>query len=199
MFPLVVAIIAAIWLKETLPPPSDPTTENDTSKDVSYKDLLTPKINILMISFAILSLLGSAHTALQPLFTFTPVRDGGLGFSEKEIGISISIRSVMTIVIQVAAFPSLQRKVGTRRLYKWLMILWLPTYLGLPLVNVLARRGWSVGVWTGLSATLLFSAIANMAFGEHLLPLESGTDDSVQLAHDQRRGSFPSDAGGYQW
>lgn len=180
LLPLFAAVVAAIWLEETLPSKVDPQSEYATSEDTlagseddllakeetSLKALFTPHINAIMFSFAILSLLGGAQTALQPLFAFTPVRDGGLGFGEREIGIAMSIRSVATIAVQLLAFPVLQRKIGTHRLYKWLMVLWLPTYLGLPFLNGLARTGdHTVAVWTGLSITLMCSAVANMAFG----------------------------------
>jgi len=180
IFPLVAAVVAAIWLKETLPSKVDPQPDYANSEDTlsgsddglvkeetSLKALFTPHINTIMFSFAILSLLGGAQTALQPLFAFTPVRDGGLGFGEKQIGIAMSIRSIATIAVQVAAFPVLQRRIGTHRLYKWLMVLWLPTYLGLPFLNGIARSGdHTVAVWTGLSITLMCSAVANMAFGK---------------------------------
>jgi len=120
-----------------------------------------------MFSFAVLSLLGGAQSALQPLFCFTPINDGGLGFSESQIGTAMSIRAVATIAVQVIAFPLLQRRVGTARLYRWLMILWIPTYMGLPFLNILARQGYTTGVWVGLSFTLACSAVANMSFGEY--------------------------------
>jgi len=117
-------------------------------------------------SFIVILIRLTSQTALQPLFAFTPVRDGGLGFGEKEIGIAMSIRSVATIAVQLLAFPALQRTFGTNRLFRWLMVLWLPTYLGLPFLNAIARTGDHTAlVWVGLSATLLCSAVANMAFG----------------------------------
>ncbi|ORX41255.1 major facilitator superfamily domain-containing protein, partial [Kockovaella imperatae] len=189
LLPAIVAVVAWIWLKETLPSKANASSASDTTvhdadgsssagkDDTSYKSLFTPHINAIMFSFAVLSLLGGAQSAIQPLFCFTPVRDGGLGFSEREIGISMSIRSVSTVLVQVLAFPWLQRTVGTLRLYRWLMILWIPTYVGLPFVNGLARvatnngkiHGSSPGVWVGLSSTLLCSAVANMAFVCNLL------------------------------
>lgn len=177
LLPLIAAIIAWIWLEETLPVDNKDSDSEGTiavSEDGSMKEatslkaLFTPHINTIMFSFAILSLLGGAQTALQPLFAFTPIRDGGLGFGEEQIGIAMSIRSVATIGVQLVAFPWLQRKAGTLRLFRWLMVLWLPTYLGLPFCNILARTGHPVAVWLLLSFTLLCSAIANMAFGASL-------------------------------
>jgi hypothetical protein len=82
IFPLVAAIVAAIWLEETLPSKTDPQAEYATSEDTlagsddglakeetSLKALFTPHINTVMFSFAILSLLGGAQTALQPLLS----------------------------------------------------------------------------------------------------------------------------------
>ena len=163
------AILAAIWLKETLHKKDDPSDPNGDKEETSYKSLFTPHINAIMFSFAILSLLGGAQAALQPLFCFTPIRDGGLGFSEKNIGFAMSMRSVSTVLVQLLAFPWLQRNVGTLRLYRWLMFLWLPAYIGLPLVNLIARTGHPVTVWIALWTTLLCGSISNMAFVCNLL------------------------------
>ena len=178
LLPLLAAIVAWIWLEETLP--DKPDSESDqtltgsddgsTKEETSLKALFTPHINTIMFSFAILSLLGGAQTALQPLFAFTPIKDGGLGFGDQQIGYAMSIRSVATIAVQLFAFPWLQRKCGTLRLFRWLMVLWIPTYIGLPFCNALARSGHPIAVWLLLSFTLLCSAIANMAFGQSIAP-----------------------------
>ena len=169
ILPLVAAVVAMIWLEETVPSKDDDSSDDmavGKEEPTSFKALFTPHINAIMFSFAVLSLLGGAQGALQPLFCFTPVRDGGLGFGEGQIGTSMSIRSIATILVQVLAFPMLQRRMGTLRLYRYLMVLWLPTYVLLPFLNGLARGGHPVLVWLGLSFTLFCSAVANMAFGE---------------------------------
>ena len=119
-----------------------------------------------MFSFGVLSLMGSATGALLPLYCFTPVQNGGLGFNAVQIGNALSARAVSTIVIQLAAFPYLQRRVGMLRLYRVLMALWIPAFLGLPLLNILARKDMQVGVWLGLVLVFACGSIANMAFGK---------------------------------
>ena len=123
-----------------------------------------------MFSFAILSLVAGAQLALVPLFCFTPVSNGGLGFGEADIGNAMSIRAVSTIAVQLFAFPALQRKFGSLRLYRYLMILWIPSFFLLPFGNVLARANQPALVWVSLSSSLILSAIANMAFGELFFP-----------------------------
>ena len=186
---LIPAVIAGIWLKETLPPkskiildlgPSVDSSGNDsvddqaestppvqpTDESYTYKSLLSRHISALMFSFGILSLLGGVQGSLIPLFCFTPVQNGGLGFTATDIGNTLSLRAIATLSIQLFVFPPLQRAVGTVRLYRWLMCLWIPTYLGYPLLNGLARAGHPVLVWIGLAITLILSSIANMAFGK---------------------------------
>lgn len=168
LFPLLSALSAAIWLKETLPP--IPVKTDDTV-DVPepLSDIFTPKINKIMFSFGVLSLMGSAIMGIHPLFCFTPAIDGGLGFSEKSIGNAMSVRAVLILVVQLAAFPWLQRHIGTWRLYKILLWFWIPTYLGLPFVNLIARGGNVTMVWISLTLTLICAAIGNMAFVCNLL------------------------------
>ncbi|ORY23550.1 major facilitator superfamily domain-containing protein [Naematelia encephala] len=182
ILPLVAAILAAIYLKETLPPPihhnksqppsspaSSTTLDADAQVDevedsTSLWNLFTPEINALMFSFAVLSLLGGAVMAILPLFCFTPIADGGLDFSDGEIGTAMAVRAVATIIVQLSAFPWLQRRLGSLRLYRGLMVLWIPAYIGLPMLNGFARLGQKRVVWTGMVMTLLCGAIANMAF-----------------------------------
>ena len=181
IFPLFSATAAFFYLKETLvkTSPGDGSQTAEAGEETSYKALLTPHINALMFSFAVLSLLAAAQLALIPLFCFTPIRDGGLGFGESEIGNAMSIRAVATIVVQLFCFPFLQRRYGTLKLFRWLMMLWVPSYGILPFLNVLAKEDKIGAVWVGLSAARVLSAIANMAFGESgvshaALPLADG-------------------------
>jgi hypothetical protein len=149
-----------------------------------------------MFSFGVLSLMGSAMMGLFPLFCFTPTKDGGLGFDEKNIGNAISLRAVAILVVQMVAFPWLQRKMGTYRLYRLMMFLWIPAFLGLPVLNLFARAehvGW---VWSGLTLTIMCGAIGNMAFGKSL---SGSADVSVQPTHGQRRCAEQAVTGVYQW
>lgn len=165
LFPLMSGTLAFFMLEETLPP--KPTEEEEVAKtDTSFKQLLTRHISLIIFSFGVLSLFGVGTSALLPLFCFTPVVHGGLGFGAGTIGSVISQRSVSVLFIQTLLFPWLQKRVGTVRLYKWLMTLWIPTMLMLPLTNIAARAGSTIGVWLGLYGFMLFGALAGMAFGE---------------------------------
>ncbi|CAD6583241.1 MAG: hypothetical protein TREMPRED_003505, partial [Tremellales sp. Tagirdzhanova-0007] len=138
----------------------------ESTLDVSYKSLFSRHITALMFSFGILSLLGGVQGTLIPLFCFTPIHNGGLGFTATEIGHTLSLRAIATLSIQLFVFPPLQRRVGTVGLYRWLMCLWIPSFLGYPVLNGLARTDHPTLVWIGLAFVLILSSIANMAFGK---------------------------------
>ncbi|WWC90132.1 uncharacterized protein L201_005065 [Kwoniella dendrophila CBS 6074] len=199
IFPLTSGIVAFFFMKETLPPkkvkPVSGTTSNtntrgyqaidngdevdenlhdvehhdDEEPPVGFKDLLTPDINKLMASFGLLQLQGICFLGLLPLFCFTPIQAGGLGFKESKIGLAMSIRGIATILVQLIAFPFLQKRVGTVRLYKFLVFLFIPAFIILPLTNIFARKNQNWAIWTGLSCSLGLYAIGNMAFACNLI------------------------------
>ena len=50
-----------------------------------------------------------------------------------------------------------------------LMFFWIPTFMCLPLCNLLARGGYDVGVWVLFTFSMICGAIGNMAFVCNLL------------------------------
>ena len=190
--PIAAGTLAIFFLKETLPPKRSPTSsvirdpvsrdesvdENgsdatvvhspaeDPASDFTYSSLFTWKIMSIMFSFGMISLVGTALAGLSPLYYFTSIRAGGVGFSAKEIGYAMTIRSVTTILIQLLVFPPLQRRVNTTRLYKILLFFYLPLVWGLPVINLVAKSGNNAAVWVSIMVLSLCGSIANMANGK---------------------------------
>jgi len=164
LFPLISGITALFLLKETLPENLHEEREQASPEDKSLQSLMTRHITLIIFSFGILSLLGVGVGALLPLFCFTAVDHGGLGFDAKRIGSVISQRSVAVLVIQMVTFPWLQKRVGTTRLFKWLMSLWIPALLLLPLCNIFARMGNETLVWISLYLFMVVGSLSGMAF-----------------------------------
>jgi hypothetical protein len=172
LFPTVSGIIAMLWMEETLPPEvrAPPSEEEEAERTLSALELLRdPTIWPLMYSFAVMSLEAIAYQALLPLFFFTPVHLGGLGFSEAQIGSALSLRGIATIGVQLFAFPALVTRVGATRLFRILIALYIPTFILLPLLNVLARMHGAALEWAGVAAVLLLGAVSNMAFACNLI------------------------------
>lgn len=189
LFPALSGLVAMFWMDETLPPKDrsssqEEETEDESSRTMGALDLLRdPTIWPLMYSFALMSLEAISYQALLPIFFFTPVRLGGLGFSEAQIGSALSLRGVATIAVQLFAFPALVTRMGATRLYRILLALYIPTFLLLPLLNVLARGHGNASVleWVGVGAVLLLGAISNMAFACNLIMTNDATPNKRSL------------------
>lgn len=173
LFPLISGLTAFFLLKETLPPAVEITEEGEPVKPASYKSLFTWHITLIIITFAVISLFGICILALLPLFCFTPIDKGGLSFDAKHIGWVISQRSISTLLIQLFAFPLLQRRFGTVPLFKFVMTLWIPAFALLPTANLFARAGQTGLVWVILYFFMLVSSTANLGFGESCLHAQS--------------------------
>jgi Na+/melibiose symporter-like transporter len=177
VFPLLSGCLAYFYLEETLATRKEVSSENgdDPTPETSVKALFTWQISLIIFSFGIISLFGVALLALVPLFCFTALDKGGLGFDARQIGWVISQRSISVMIIQVIAFPWLQKRFGTVPLYKLCSILWIPGFVMLPLANLVARHGKEIWVWVGIYAFMLVTGLANLGFGgPPYLPLPSG-------------------------
>ncbi|KAG8830535.1 hypothetical protein FRC17_004742 [Serendipita sp. 399] len=125
----------------------------------TIRSVLTWPLVSLLISNAIMVLLTEIFFATYPLFAFTPVELGGLGLSEAKIGMHMSVRSAVHIVIMFP-FSRLQRRFSSLTLYRVSLFAWIPTVALFPILNSIARRGDEDGVWWYLGLALVFSPSA---------------------------------------
>ncbi|TPX37689.1 hypothetical protein SmJEL517_g00556 [Synchytrium microbalum] len=75
------------------------------------------------------------------LWTVTPPRDGGLGFTSTDIGFSLSIMGVVTLICQLGLYPSLSRRFGAATLYRIAMPCYIFVFLAYPLVSTYVSTG----------------------------------------------------------
>ncbi|KIM49270.1 hypothetical protein M413DRAFT_438445 [Hebeloma cylindrosporum] len=149
---LMVALIAAFRLEETLPskrrttaiPPGSrtPSPNPERIRPTSMVELLRhPVIRSLAISGAALCFTATAFDAVFVLFCYTPIHIGGLSFTASQIGYALAIAGISSILLQIILLPTLLVKVDHARLYNICMFFWPLTYLAVPLLNIIARRG----------------------------------------------------------
>ncbi|KAF8330847.1 major facilitator superfamily domain-containing protein [Cantharellus anzutake] len=60
-----------------------------------FLSVMTKEVMSLMISNMILCLVGEMMFGVYPIFAFTPVHSGGLGFSESDIGAYLALRAML--------------------------------------------------------------------------------------------------------
>ncbi|GAA5972337.1 hypothetical protein JCM8115_001258 [Rhodotorula mucilaginosa] len=141
----------------------------------TFRSMFTPRVNAALGVYAMLALITVALDALIVLFCYSPVKIGGLGFKEADIGIALSISGLASVTFQILLFPPLQQRVGTVRLYRRLMSLWPVVYILFPVMSWCARVKGRRAVWVVLTCFLVLKAIANMAYACNMITI---TDSS---------------------
>jgi nitrate/nitrite transporter NarK len=99
-------------------------------------------------------LITEVYFAAYPLFAFTPVKLGGLGLSEAQIGFHMSMRSLLTLITMLP-FSTLSNRFGKLNVYRCSLFAWIPTILLFSFLNRIARAGGEGGV---LWYVVLFTA-----------------------------------------
>ncbi|CAG7850311.1 SubName: Full=Related to tetracycline resistance protein (Probable transport protein) {ECO:0000313/EMBL:CCA69908.1} [Serendipita indica DSM 11827] len=174
-YALICAVLAQLVLKETMassrgtvdtkhspPGEHDPLLQENSSaaakktKSPSALSVLSLPLASLLFSNATMVLLTEIFFATYPLICATPIELGGLGLSEVQIGIHMSIRSLLHIFIMLPYRP-LQSKLGTMAMYRLSLVAWLPTILIFPFLHILARQGLEDGVVWYATLLVLFT------------------------------------------
>ncbi|KAI0273789.1 MFS general substrate transporter [Gloeopeniophorella convolvens] len=188
-------IFGYFCLAETLPskrrksqaPKTADELQEPKAKPYGFRTLLSvPLIRALSLSGSGLSFTYTAFDVLFVLFCYSPIESGGLAFSATEIGYCLAIAGVISCALQIFVTPVLIARCDHVRAYNRCMSLWPYCFLALPLLNVVARTGFSemsgqaeLGpllladadrnvqalVWCGIAALLALSKTACLAFG----------------------------------
>lgn len=138
LFPLMAMLLALFTFKETMQNANglqqaednsntdgSGTTEDEHEappKPPSIRELLTPRIFVVLLSYCLLSFMSMSIAILLPLFAYTPVKNGGLGVTPRTIGAFMSGQAICIALASSVGFPVLQKWLGTIPTYR--IMLW---------------------------------------------------------------------------
>lgn len=123
---------------------------------VPLTSVLTRDIVGILISNVFMCLLSEMMFSLHPLFGYMSIESGGLGITESQIGLQMSIRAILHIVA-IGAFEPLQKRLGAVRLYQLALALYPFTVLLFPCLNYLARQSGTVNSWPVWAVMMMLS------------------------------------------
>ncbi|GAA6062569.1 hypothetical protein JCM10212_004882 [Sporobolomyces blumeae] len=138
-------------------------------KPPPFKDLFTNRVVAALTTYSFLALETVALDALLILFCYSPTPIGGLGFHESDIGTALSLSGVSSVGFQLVLFPPLQRRFGTVRLYRGLMMVYPIVFALFPVMSWCARTKGRKEVWTCMVLFLLLKSFGNMAYACNML------------------------------
>ncbi|KAH7097166.1 MFS general substrate transporter [Auriculariales sp. MPI-PUGE-AT-0066] len=143
---LLVALACSIFLKETLPsrgqpsvPGEHPTAQKPTM--TTWEVIMAPGVRAALATFLYAGMLGFCFTAIIPVYSFTPVDMGGLGFTPPQISGMMAALGLAQATWMVLIFPPLQKRIGTGSLLKYCAAAWPLAFLVVASQNVLLRTG----------------------------------------------------------
>ncbi|BGP54898.1 hypothetical protein JCM8202_003408 [Rhodotorula sphaerocarpa] len=137
----------------------------------TFRSMFTRRVQAALGVYSMLALITVALDALLVLFCYSPVKYGGLGFKEADIGIALSISGLSSVTFQIVLFPPLQVRIGTVPLYRALMSFWPIVYVLFPIMSWCAREKGRAEVWTVLTCFLILKSVANMAYACNMITI----------------------------
>ncbi|KAI1189770.1 major facilitator superfamily domain-containing protein [Nemania serpens] len=126
----------------------EPTLRTAEPTKVPFRGIWTRKVVSALVSFGLLPLHNSAFMHIFPVYLSSPLADnaeatffafsGGLGLRSATIGIWLSVFGIGGILLQLFIYPRLQRRIGTRGVFRIALFLFPVTYMAAPYLSLLA-------------------------------------------------------------
>ncbi|KAH9445683.1 hypothetical protein Pst134EB_023518 [Puccinia striiformis f. sp. tritici] len=193
MINLLAVIVGFFFLDETLPSKKRTRNlplDNDSDEDVDdvasetgeivtepkpkFSALFTPTVISVLLGSLLVFFQMSSLATLIPLFAYTRFEDGGLGLNLRQMGTALTTNGFAAVIVQTATFPYLQRRWGTMKLFRSVLLIWPTVFVLLPLVRWLVEEkressGTEAGskvAMIGLIFVLAVKSFGKMSIGE---------------------------------
>ncbi|KAI1494056.1 major facilitator superfamily transporter [Biscogniauxia mediterranea] len=142
-----------------------------STTNMSTWDLVrAPGVSAVLYNYGHVMLLAFAYTAIVPVFWFTRVSLGGLGFTPLQISLFMGLTGLSQAVWLLVFFPPLQRRLGTNGVMRACGDAYPFFIAAMPLLNLVLRCGGGNGntpgaaFWVLISVALVFGPGVSMAF-----------------------------------
>lgn len=189
-------IVTFLFAEETLVRETPDNSDAEGSRPAKPLPLTTwelvksPGVPIVLYVYAHVMLLAYAYTTISPLFWFTPISLGGLGFSPIKISLFIALAGLAQAIWILLVFPPLQSRVGTNGVMR-ICANFYPVFFSMcPIFNVLLRQGFTTAFWATAPWLLMLGSGVSMSFTAIQLalndvspsPLVLGTLNAIALS-----------------
>ncbi|KAF4875417.1 Efflux pump azaK [Colletotrichum siamense] len=142
---LTAALTSSLFLEETLKKehhaggdgPGGPKKDNRSILEI----VKSPGVGIVLYTYGHVMLLGFAYTAIVPVFWYTRVDLGGLGFTSVQISLMMAVNGIAQAFWLLVIFPPLQHRWGTNGLLRVCAYAYPWFFFMLPLGNLALKAG----------------------------------------------------------
>ncbi|KAF0387778.1 MFS general substrate transporter [Gigaspora margarita] len=152
-------------------------TSNDIDKDSTNGKKIIVKNSISKItyytiaSYAVICFQTILLDEVYPIYTVTPIKDGGLGFHSNDLALTLAFSGALHLFCQFLVYPYLRNKWDTLKMFRIAFIAFIPCYCTFPLISLLQRKlsesettsivGTTI-IWPLLFLNLIFRVFLNV-------------------------------------
>ncbi|KAI9646584.1 hypothetical protein NHQ30_004579 [Ciborinia camelliae] len=189
LFALSAAFVATFLVKETL---GKKTYQKVGAHDgMTTRELLKfPGVARCVYIYCHLNLMGTVYTSVLPVFWFTPISLGGLGFTPLRISLFMALAGFSQAFWMIVVFPPLHKRIGTIGILRACAFFWPFLFASCPFANFMLRMGWETAFWIVYPLCMAMGVGVSMAFTCGQLALNDiapssqtlGTLNSIALA-----------------
>jgi len=135
----------------------------------------------------LLSFTYAAYETIWVLWAYTPLSLGGLQRTPSEIGYVLAFTGALGIGLSLLAYPALNARFGTLRLYTYTMSLWSVVFIIIPSmifgISLLDGHPKAMGIliWTGLGLMTVIARTAFMSFSSNMIMVKSAAPNKESL------------------
>jgi MFS family permease len=181
---------------QTLEKEKTETTITNTVPLSTWQLIKYPGVWQIIFVFNYAGLLAITHAVVNPIFLYTPIKLGGIGFPPELIAASIGISGISQ-ALWLLVFPKLHKRFGTRQILCYTAIAWPVFFMLHPGFHLLLRYRLNILFWSlappalvlGGGVAISFTAIQLM-INDIAPPNTLATLNAVVLAFSGGLGAF---------
>jgi MFS family permease len=135
-----------------------------SGSDLKKSDFMNRDTILLLTTFLIFQLSNVAYSSLYPIFCESPIPTGR-NLSPEEVGLSMALAGIVTIVFQIFFYGNIRDKLGNRVSFRLSHFLFVIAFIIPPFVGYKAKGGFGNGpvwIWVELGASLIFKTVATV-------------------------------------
>ncbi|KAF2471162.1 MFS general substrate transporter [Lindgomyces ingoldianus] len=182
-------ILSALFVKETLHLHHGKKNTNEPPMS-TWELLKYPGVAQVCIIYIYILLLAFAFTAGDPVFLYTPIDMGGIGFPASLIAAALALGGFSQAFWLLFVFPPLHKRIGTGGIFRLCAACWPFFFAVSPICNVFLRHNlkalfWAVGpLVTAVGSGVAMAFTANQLAVNDIAPSHEtlGTLNAIVLA-----------------
>ncbi|KAK5658851.1 hypothetical protein OQA88_1665 [Cercophora sp. LCS_1] len=179
-------VSTALFAEETLVRET-PTFDEEGSPVIKPPPLTTweliksPGVPIVLYTYGHVMLLAYSYTAISPLFWYTKIDLGGLGFEPNQIAIFLGVAGFSQAIWMLVVFPKLHGYIGTNGIMRSCGYFYPVFFFICPCMNALMRMNHPMAVWISMPMLQSLGSGVSMSFTAIQLALNDVSPSPVVL------------------